>query len=114
MAMTHAQITQELARLNALGAELAGQLANMTASEKIKALEDAQPMVKPKSKAAAALLESGYGFSIETARAIIKERDANPQTWPIERYEAAKAMLAAYVTEPQVVSTRPGWRRSRR
>ena len=113
MSMSYAKLNAELARVRELEAELAGRLASMTTEERIKALEAAQPVVKPKSKELAALLESGYGFSIETAKKIVAERDANPQAWPLERYDAAKAMLAAYEAKPQVISTRRGWKRSR-
>jgi len=114
MPMTHAQIQTELGRLHALQAELTGQLAGMSSSEKIKALEAAQPHVKPKTPAMAALLESGYGFSIDTARKVVNERDKNPLAWPLERYEQSIAMLAAYEAKSQVISTRPGWQRTRR
>ena len=113
MSMSTAKLNQELARVRQLEAELASRLASMTPAEQIQELAAAQPMVKPKSKESAALLESGYGFSIDAAKRIVAERDKNPQAWPLERYEQALAMLAAFEATPQVISTRRGWKRSR-
>ena len=113
MTMSLTQIQSELGRLEQLRAALVGQAAQMTPSDKIKALEDAQPHVKPKTPQAEALLQVGYGLTVAECKAIIKERDANPVTWPLEEYRKAQAMLAAYNTEtPQPSSTRAGWHRT--
>jgi hypothetical protein len=114
MAMTQAQIQEELARLRELEAALRGQAATMTSADKIKALEDAQPHVKPKTKQAEALLQSGYGMTVAKAETIIKERKTDPALWPLERAEAAQAMLDAYnATTLQPSSPRAGWHRTR-
>ena len=114
MAMTQAQLQTELARLHELEAALLGQAATMTSAEKILALEAAQPHVKPKTKEAEALLQSGYGMTVAKAETVIKERKADPALWPLERAEAAQAMLDAYnAPTPKPSSTRAGWHRTR-
>jgi len=61
-----------------------------------------------------AFLQAGYGdMSREKAETIIKERKANPASWPYEQYERAQAFLAALLTAPTVVSSTPGWKRKR-
>jgi len=113
MTMSLTQIQSELGRLEQLRAALVGMKERMTPSEKIKALEDAQPHVKPKTPQAEALFQVGYGLSVAECKAIIKERDANPVAWPLEEYRKAQAMLAAYNTEtPKPSSTRLGWHRT--
>lgn len=67
--------------------------------------------IAPGSKEHIALLESGYGMSIEKARQIIKERKENPLLWPYDLYEKAENMLAALAAKPQVIDPTPGWRR---
>jgi hypothetical protein len=110
--MSLSQIQTELGRLEELRAALVHQATGMTDQDKIRALEDAQPKVKPKTAQAEALLQSGYGLTVKESEAIIKERDANPQTWPLEEYRKAQAMLAAYnATSRQPSSTRRGWQR---
>jgi len=52
-------------------------------------------------------------MTVKTAETIIKERDADPVRWPLEKYEAAQALLEAYKAKPQVISTRPRWQRTR-
>ena len=106
------ELQNKLKELDALRDEILGRMTGSTSQEKIKALEAAQPHVKPKSKEMEALLMTGYNMTIATAKKIIKERDENPQMWPIERYEMAQAMLAAYEATPEVISTRAGWKRS--
>ncbi len=66
--------------------------------------------IKVKTPEMAAYLELGYGMSLEQARAVIKERDANPATHPYEEYKKAKAFLAAYETKPIAIDTTPPWR----
>lgn len=78
--------------------------------QSIKALERAQPKIKPGSPEHAVLLASGYGMSIEEAEKIIKERDEDPVRWPLTEYRKAQAMVAAYKTKPTVISTRQPWR----
>ncbi len=68
---------------------------------------------EPGSKELEALLSSGYGMNKEEAETIIKERAANPHTHPYEEYKKAKAFLEALNSTPQVVSTRPAWKRTR-
>lgn len=106
-------LERKLGELDALRAELLGQLSRQTSTEKIKALAAAQPHVKPKSKELEALLMSGYGFGIAEAKKIVAERDKDPQSWPLTEYRKAQAMLEAYVAESQVISTRPAWHRTR-
>jgi len=108
------EIEQRLNELEELRQALVNKATGATSQEKITALAAAQPMVKPKTKQLEALLMAGYKMTIETAKAIIKERKADPQTWPLERYEDALAMIAAYEATPQVISTREGWKRSAR
>jgi len=69
--------------------------------------------IQPGSQAMDDLLAVGYGMSVAEARTIIKERDENPHSWPYEEYKKAKAMLAAFEAEPQVISETPGWVRQR-
>jgi len=109
MTMSLAQIRKELGRLEKIRATLVGQATKMTPSDNIKALEDAQPHVKPKTPQAEALLMAGYGLTVEECGKIIKERDANPVAWPLEEYRKAQAMLAAYNTKtPTPSSNRTG------
>ena len=111
--MSLTQIQSELGRLEQLRAALIGRVAQMTSGEKIKALEDAQLHIKPKTVQAEALLQVGYGLTVAECKAIIKERDADPVRWPLEEYRKAQAMLAAYNTEtPTPSSTRSGWHRT--
>lgn len=112
-AMSLTQIQAELGRLEQLRAALVGRAATMTSEDKIRALEDAQPHIKPKTPQMEALLQAGYGLTVKEAEAIIKERDANPVTWPLEEYRKAQAFLAAYNTKtPEPSSTRMGWHRT--
>jgi len=113
MSMTYTQIQTELGRLEQIQATLIGQAEQMTNDDKIRALEAAQPHVKPKTPQAEALLQAGYDLSVKECEAIIKERDANPVAWPLEEYRKAQAMLAAYNTPtPKPSSTRRGWHRT--
>lgn len=66
--------------------------------------------IKPKTPEMAAYLELGYGMSLEQARAVIKEREANPATHPYEEYKKAQAFLAAYETKPIAIDKTPPWR----
>lgn len=110
--LSNAEILSKLGELDELRAALLGQVSGATSQEKIRALEERQPHVKPKTKEMEALLMTGYNMTIATAKRIIKERDENPLMWPLERYEAAKAMLTAYEATPEVISKRAGWQRS--
>jgi len=113
MTMSLADIQKELGRLESLRAALIHEASGATSADKIRALEAAQPMVKPKTKALEALLEAGYGMNLEQAQTVLKERKADPATWPFEEYKKAQAFLAAYEAKPVVTSTRAGWRRTR-
>ena len=113
--MDQKEIQAELGRLKKLEAELLSRQAGMSSQDKIRALEDAQPKVGRKTPQMEALLQSGYNMTIDTAKKIISERDKNPQAWPLERYEQAQAMIAAYEAgkaELQPSSTRPRWKRA--
>jgi hypothetical protein len=103
-------IQKELARLDELRAALVTQLHGATSDDKIAMLEDAQPKIKHGSKEHASFLASGYGFTVEEARQIVKERNENPHLWPFEKFQQAKAMLEAFSAKPAVVSTRRPWR----
>ena len=104
-------IQQMQKQLNDLQAAIYEKAASQTSDDKIKALEDAQPKVKHGSAEHAALLASGYGFTVEDAKQIIKERDADPRVWPFEKYQQAKAMLAALNAKPkEVINTKQPWR----
>lgn len=106
-----ANLQQLQKQLNEIQAAIAGELAKQTNDDKIQALEDAQPKVAFGSPEHAALLASGYGFTVEEAKQIIKEREANPQSWPFEEYQKAKAMLAAFaVKKPVNHNTKRPWR----
>jgi len=70
--------------------------------------------IKPNTPEMAQYLSAGYQMTLEQAKAIIKERDADPATYPYEVYAKAKAFLAAYETAPTAVSTDPGWKRLQR
>ena len=71
-------------------------------------------VIKRKTPEMEALLSKGYGgMTVAKAKAIIKERSENPALWPYEKLEEAQAFLAAYETEPVVVSDRPAWERQK-
>lgn len=80
----------------------------------VKTLEEAQPNVKFGSKEHKAMIEGGYQMSFEQAETIIKERKADPHTWPYDKYEKALAMMAALKTKPQPSSTKEPWKVDRR
>lgn len=73
------------------------------------------PVVKHGSAGHKQIIEAGYGMSFARADTIIKERKADPRSWPYEQFEKAEAMIAAAgVTKPKPTSDRPGWKRDRR
>ena len=111
--MSMSDIQKELGRLKQLEAALLHEARGMSNTDKIRALEAAQPMVKPKTRQMAALLEAGYHMSLEEAQAILTERKADPQAYPYAEYKKAQAFIAAYEAKPVVTSTRAGWRRTR-
>jgi hypothetical protein len=112
--MSLAQIQAELGRLEQLRAALVHAAAGATDEDKIHALEAAQPHVNRKTPQMEALLQAGYGMTVQEAQAIIKERDADPVRWPLEEYRKAQALLAAYnAKDLRPSSTRAGWRRTR-
>ena len=69
--------------------------------------------IQPGTKEMADYLSVGYGMTLEEARQIIKERDADPHVHPYDQYRKAKGFLEAYNAKPEVISTRPGWKRTR-
>ena len=69
-------------------------------------------MIKTGTKAHLELLQAGYGMSVTKAKTIIAERKADPQSWPYEMFEKASAMLEAAAATPQVISTRPAFKRA--
>jgi len=69
--------------------------------------------VKPGSEKHAQMIQIGYQMTEEKANTIIKERKANPQSWPYEMLEKAEAFLAQLGAQPVVISTKPGWTRDR-
>jgi hypothetical protein len=111
--MSLTQIQAELGRLEELRAALVGQARHATNADKIKALEDAQPHIKPKTAQLESLLQAGYGMSVAEAKTVLKERAEDPARWPLEEARKAQAMLAAYEATPQVISKRQPWRRTR-
>lgn len=83
-------------------------------STKAKATVDTSHIkpIKPKTPEMEALLRAGYpDMTVKKAETIIKERQANPQSWPYEQLERAEAFLAAYNTGATVVAQNPGWER---
>lgn len=60
-----------------------------------------------------ALLQAGYQMTLEEAEMIIKERDEEPTRWPLAEYRKAKALLAAWNSQPRAISKKPGWKRQR-
>ena len=112
MALTMQQINDKLREIRGLEAELLGQAAGMTNQDRLQALEEAQPHVKPGTPQMEALLASGYGMTAAEAKQIIKERKDNPQAWPLEEARKAEAFLAAYEAKTRVPSSpRAGGRR---
>jgi len=105
--MNKQQLNQKLQELDELRAEIIKQAVP---ADGIKALADAQPMVKPGSKEHEALLSTGYGMDKAKAQAIVKERKANPASWPYEMLEKAEAFLEALAAKPVVISTKSAWR----
>ena len=69
--------------------------------------------IQPGSEEMERFLGVGYQMTKEEAERIIKERDKDPHLWPFEVYQKAKAFLAALDATPEVVSTRPGWKRTK-
>jgi len=110
--MAQLNIPQEIAKLDELRGALLAQQAQMSAQDRIRALEAAQPKVKPGTPEAETLLATGYGFGLDEAKRIIKERDENPATWPLEEYRKAKAFLEAFKAQSRPISPRPAWHRT--
>jgi hypothetical protein len=77
----------------------------------VKTLAQTVKPVKYGSAEHKTLIESGYGMTAEQAETIIKERKADPRSWPYEKLEQAQSMLAAIKTKPRVVSTTKAWQR---
>jgi len=104
--MTDQRIQKELAKIDQLRTALLEKRGKI---DGIKALAEAQPMVKPGSKEHEALLHAGYGMDKAKAQTIIKERKADSASWPYTMLEKAEAFMAALTTKPTVISTRPAW-----
>ena len=106
-------LQQELKKLDELRSALFDKIEDERhdTDAQIRALEDAQPKIEFGSPEHAALLASGYGMTIEDAKQIIKERDKDPRLWPFEKYQQAKAMLAAFNAKPSlIINTKQPWR----
>lgn len=104
--MTDQQLQKELAKLDQVRAALLERRGKI---DGIKALAEAQPMIKTGSKEHEALLSAGYKMDKAKAQTIIKERKANSASWPYEMLEKAEAFMEALTTKPTVISTRPAW-----
>jgi hypothetical protein len=88
---------------------------NKKTSEESSASQGEIAKILPGTPEMEAFLAAGYpGMTVAKAEAIIKERQANPQSWPYEVFEQAQAYLAAYRSTPQVISTREMWKRDQR
>jgi hypothetical protein len=80
----------------------------------VKKLADTVIPVRRKTPEMEALLSVGYGMDLAKAKAIIKEREADPHTHPYESYEKAQAFIEAYEADEkklQPTSKRQGWKR---
>jgi len=74
-------------------------------ARKVKTIEPDTPEME-------AFLSAGYqGMTVETANLIIKERKADPNSWPHSELMKAKAFLEAYHAKPRAINTKPGWKR---
>ena len=69
--------------------------------------------IKPKTPEMEAFLAVGYAMDLAQAKRIIAERDKDPHLWPYEEYRKAQAFIEAYESVPQVISSTPGWTRTR-
>lgn len=69
--------------------------------------------VKPGSAQHEQMIQVGYQMTREKAETIIRERKANPQSWPYEMQERAEAFLEQLKAQPAVISPKPGWQRDR-
>lgn len=108
------ELQKKLAELQQLQAAILGELSGMTNAEKIQALVDAQPNIKPKTPEMESLLQAGYpGMTVPLAERVVKEWETDPRRWPFEEMQKAQAFLAAYEAQPVVSSLREGWKRSR-
>lgn len=74
----------------------------------------AQRIVKPGTPEMESLLASAYGFDVEEAKLLIEQYEKKPEAVPFEVMRKAKAMLAAYEAEPQVISTKQPWQSRQR
>ena len=65
--------------------------------------------ISPRTPAMESLLSVGYGgMTVKRAETILAERKKDPATWPYSEAEKAEAFLAAYNSDPQVISKRVG------
>jgi hypothetical protein len=74
--------------------------------------KDIPMTIKPKTPEMERLLATGYGMTIEQAKAHKKAYDEGA-THLVDKAEKADAMLQAYEAKPQVISEREPWQRSR-
>ncbi|MEZ4591832.1 MAG: hypothetical protein R3D55_11930 [Chloroflexota bacterium] len=89
-------------------------MATSKSANKVKASVDTSHIkpIQPGTPEMESLLRAGYpDMTVKKAETIIKERKANPQSWPYEQLERAEAFLAAYNTGATVVAQNPGWER---
>lgn len=57
-----------------------------------------------------AMLESGYGITMDEAKEIVRRHEEDPRTWPYnDDVKRAKAMLAAFAATPRAIDTNPHW-----
>ena len=61
----------------------------------------------------ARLVEGGYAMSVDEAKKILADWATNPQTWPHDMVKKARGCIAAFETDPIVVSEKPGWKRDK-
>jgi len=76
-------------------------------------LVDGVKPVKRGTPEMAQLVEGGYAMSVEEAEKILADWEKNPQTWPLDMVQKARGCIAAFTTDPVVVSEKPGWKRDK-
>ena len=76
-------------------------------------LVDGVKPVKRNTPEMARLVESGYAMSIEEAKRIMKDWADNAQSWPLDMVQKARGCIAAFETDPIVISQKPGWKRDK-
>jgi len=106
--MNKQELNRKIRELDELRAQLIEQAIP---ADGIKALAEAQPMVKTGSKEHEALLRAGYGMDKAKAQTIIQDykSEATRTRWPYEMLEKAEAFMEALATKTTVISTKPPW-----